>query len=100
MTIEDDQKLRDFLINSIRVLAEYQLIHVPVLISDNGKDLEGFCIPEKKIILINDEKIMRNREIAVIHELLHANDLLYKNKSYEREVEKRADELNSLLYGK
>jgi len=91
--MSSDLTLRDI----IDVLCEFSLQHTEFIYYD--EECDGVCLGDKRHILISKDQMLDDKRKTVIHELIHAKDLLTQPDSNERSTVSRTNKVYKELYG-
>jgi len=96
----DFNGLAEFLRETINVLEQYDLAHVPYIgIAEDGREIAGMCVPDKKLIIINKNLYPHELKKTLMHEITHAVDFINDGHTSERRTDKRTNYLYKQLYG-
>jgi hypothetical protein len=88
----------------INTLADYDVLHVPVILDSGNGHYWGVTMPAEKTILISTRPSESIRKLTVLHELIHVCyrniglDTLTRNVEEEL-VERQAQEMYTDLFG-
>lgn len=83
----------------IEILSEFDLRHVPYM-DDGTYELNGMVVKDRKLILISDSNLRSGRYSTIIHELLHAKDILFNDDSSERFMKTRTDRAYQQIFNR
>jgi hypothetical protein len=82
----------------IRILSEFDIRRVPYL-HDGEAELYGLCIGDNKMIEISHNVVGVDRYSTIIHELIHAKDMLEKGSAKEKGMNARTNRAYKQIFG-
>jgi hypothetical protein len=83
----------------IKILDNFDILHEPILFNEKKEELYGLVDPNESKIYLSKNTLRPLREETIIHEIIHASDILKGYNSNEKLTEKRSALNYEKIYG-